>query len=428
MKSNKCRALLPVMTICMALTGCADTPKSVYTPYVPVDYRNDTVSEPAVTESALVDEPVIETVIELVDETVIETVNAPADEPVIAPENETDDTSAAPDDTLSPSTPENPADNTELTPVNEAAEYQYHRPTPEERRLANMQMYLDYCSVQADVETDRSACVIDVRTAGNPYDVVWDYGYHYDDIVSYCDWSMVFDADYYMAQFPVLAYQYHYDEDLLLRHFQTVGVHEGRQGSASFNVAEYMTKCPEDVKSLFGDCYAAYYFYWMRAETDRDMDVSGNGQPRQMTAVMTTMQRYELKQVNALREKLGVEPLVFDSELAAFGNFRAWVDATEDWEMHEWLHENVAEVNKIVKMFSGVDVGENTVKHYWKRPVNWYELYYNSKPHRAAMTNPDNVYIGCSNAYLGDCEHKGKEMVMVELDMFAGDLSTTLNH
>ena len=139
MKNNKFRTLLPVMTICVALTGCANTQESVYTPYVPVDYRNDTVSEPAVTESALVDEPVIETVIELVDETVIETVNAPADEPVIAPENETDDTSAAPDDTLSPSTPENPADNTELTPVTEVAGYKYHRPTAEERWLAAMQ-------------------------------------------------------------------------------------------------------------------------------------------------------------------------------------------------------------------------------------------------------------------------------------------------
>ncbi len=117
MKNNKFRTLLPIMTICMALTGCADTQGSVYTSYVPVDYRNDTGSEPAVTESA------------------------PADEPAIAPEDETDDTPAALDDTPSPSTPENPADNTELTPVTEVAGYKYHRPTAEERWLAAMQSY-----------------------------------------------------------------------------------------------------------------------------------------------------------------------------------------------------------------------------------------------------------------------------------------------
>ena len=85
----------------------------------------------------------------------------------------------------------------------------------------------------------------------------------------------------------MLAYQYHYDKDLLIRHFQTVGVHEGRQGNAGFNVADYMAKCAPDARELYGDCYAAYYFHFMNIETDRSMDVSGNGQPRQMTAVLT---------------------------------------------------------------------------------------------------------------------------------------------
>ncbi len=179
---------------------------------------------------------------------------------------------------------------------------------------------------------------------------------------------------------------------------------------------------------MFGDCYAAYYFYWMRLETDRTMDVSGNGQPKQMTAVMTVMQAYELEQMNALREELGIEPLVFDSELAAFGNFRAWVDAAEDWEHHDWLFANVDEVNKIARMFDGGYLSENTVKHYGSQAVNWYQKYCASEAHYNAMVDPDNVYIGCSNAYLGGCEHKSRGMVMVELDMFAGSLSTSMNH
>ncbi len=386
--------------MCITLTSCADTPESIYTPYVPVDQRNDTISETVITE------------------------DIPVTEPTNDQKDETDDTPA----TINNATPGNSTIETEPVPTAGSADQVYRRPTPEERRIANMEMYLDYCSAQATVETARSACVIDVRTAENPYDVVWDYGRHYNDMVGYCDWSMVFDADYYMAQFPMLAYQYHYDEDLLLQHFQTVGVHEGRQGSDSFNVADYMSKCPEDVRDMFGDCYAAYYFYWMRAETNRTVDVSGKNQPKQMTVVMTAMQAYELEQVNTLREKNGVEPLVFDSELAAFGNFRAWVDATEDLELHEWLHANVPEVTKIVKMLNGVDVSENTVKHYGAQIINWYNLYYNSKAHRAAMLNPDNIYIGCSNAYIGDCEHKPRGTVMVELDMFAGSLSTPMNH
>lgn len=54
-------------------------------------------------------------------------------------------------------------------------------------------------------------------------------------LLNACDWSLVFDADYYKKAFPMLAVQYHQDNALLLEHFQTVGIHEGRQGSANFN-------------------------------------------------------------------------------------------------------------------------------------------------------------------------------------------------
>lgn len=392
LKKNNIHIFAVVMLLAMLLTGCGSAPADDYVPA--------TSTTPIVTL-----EPVEE-----VEDPVTE-----SEEPV---------QSEDPTQSETPDTGSGTVGSDDPAPSSGS---EYHRPTEEERRLGKMQMFLDYCSTQATVETSRNACVVDVRTAENPYDVVWDYGQKYDRIVSSTDWSMVFDADYYMEQFPMLAYQYHYDEALLLRHFQTVGVHEGRQGSADFNVADYMSKCGDDVRAFYGDCYAAYYFHWMNIETDRGIDVSGKNQPKQMVAVLTAMQAYEFQQINDLRGTLGVEPLVFDSELAAMGNFRAWVDAEEDWPMHEWLHAHRQDAYDMLASFGSTSAGENTVKSYSAFPKNWYDCYYNSKPHYDAMVSSANAYVGCSNGYLGDCSHKANGLVMVQFDMFSVDLSTALN-
>ena len=42
---------------------------------------------------------------------------------------------------------------------------------------------------------------------------------------------ILFHDGYLLESFPALALLYQYDEELLLEHFQTVGVHEGRQGN-----------------------------------------------------------------------------------------------------------------------------------------------------------------------------------------------------
>ena len=70
----------------------------------------------------------------------------------------------------------------------------------------------DVTNVQATCETEYKACVVDVHS-DHPYDVVWDYGEVYNDLVSECDWSLVFDAEYYKKTFPILALQYNYDDD-----------------------------------------------------------------------------------------------------------------------------------------------------------------------------------------------------------------------
>ena len=43
------------------------------------------------------------------------------------------------------------------------------------------------------------------------------------------------------------------DKALLLQHFQTVGIHEGRQGCEGFNVAAYQKNCDAKLREAFGD-------------------------------------------------------------------------------------------------------------------------------------------------------------------------------
>ena len=103
-------------------------------------------------------------------------------------------------------------------------------PTTEEFVLDTSRSNLErIASLKATCETDINACYVDV-TSENPYDIVWDYGEEYERYVAACDWSLIWDYDFYVKTYPGLAALYHYDEALLLRHFQTVGIHEGRVG------------------------------------------------------------------------------------------------------------------------------------------------------------------------------------------------------
>ena len=63
--------------------------------------------------------------------------------------------------------------------------------------------------LQSNPEKYNSSCVVDMRGGKAAYDVDWDYGADYQEQVSLCDWSKVFDVEYYMDTFPMLALQYH---------------------------------------------------------------------------------------------------------------------------------------------------------------------------------------------------------------------------
>lgn len=264
-------------------------------------------------------------------------------------------------------------------------------------------------STQAACETykGRKEAVIDTKSEVNPYDVIYNYGEAFDAYVDACDWDLVFDADYYMSTFPMLALQYHYDEELLLMHFQTVGIHEGRQGSEDFNVGAYMANCKTKISKAFKDNYAAYYIYYMlnyRTEKKvNTVDIKDGSVEQQYTMVLTWYQQNELKDVNRYRENAGSDPVEFDSELAAFAAYRGYLNANDGWEAHDWVTDakNYDNVITIIEMMASGDFSlqENTVTWTYKN-ARYSKLcaksYYNSMSHREAMNNPENICIGIS--------------------------------
>lgn len=261
------------------------------------------------------------------------------------------------------------------------------------------------CGLKSDVETDIKACAVDVFDTHNPYDVVYDYGTAYNAYVDACDWNLVFDADYYIEQFPMLATLYHNDKALLLEHFQTVGIHEGRQGSADFNVGAYKANCDSDIRNAFDNNYEGYYFYYMlNHKTEKSVKATGSKYEIQYKQIMTKCQADELAGVNMYRDEVNVADIAFDSELAAFANYRAWTNAHDGWRGHKWTYEpeNYNFIVDYVMSRNANGMGENT-SYYLNscRPYGEtnYTDYRNSTAHYEAMINAKNDLIGLSNVY-----------------------------
>ena len=287
--------------------------------------------------------------------------------------------------------------------------------------------------------------VVDVDNGHNPYDVEWDYGELYDAYIEEADWSLVFDADFYMESFPALALLYQYDEELLLEHFQTVGVHEGRQGNETFNVAAYQENCKKELRAAFGDHYECYYFYWMLNQASQEgVATSGENYPLQLDVKMTYEQAKEFEGVNKYRAEVGVEPLKFDPELAAFACYRGWVDISEGYGAHDWLDDeaNLERANALMDLLHMPRLSENTVDfgmYNASQYINtfFYINYRYSPDHYEAMINPDYKYFGCSHIYFGtnripesrrrDSGTYNKPMMRIEFDLFTDALSTPVH-
>ena len=287
--------------------------------------------------------------------------------------------------------------------------------------------------IESKPERYGSACVVDMRKSETAYDVNWDYGEEYEKQVALCDWEKVFDTEYYMEQFPMLALQYHYDEDQLLRHFQTVGIHEGRQGCEDFNVGAYMDWCEKNreyVVDLFEDDYAPYYMFYMSALSEQPEKFPADGHPEQYKAILTLAQQKELDGINVYRKITGAEPLVFDSEMAAFANYRSWVNQEKEYVGHVWL--DISENSDIIDLYfeatSADRISENTLETSTLSVKAWCDVYAGSESHYEAMINKNYNYVGSSNLYVDDVAIRTYDNRGVQFDIFAGSVSTPINH
>lgn len=80
-----------------------------------------------------------------------------------------------------------------------------------------------------------------------------------DDI----DYSAVYDYDYYIARYPDVVSVLGTDPKIVLKHFVTYGMSEGRRGNSSFDVWSYRNKYP-DLRQAFGNDLPSYYLHYIR--------------------------------------------------------------------------------------------------------------------------------------------------------------------
>ena len=76
------------------------------------------------------------------------------------------------------------------------------------------------------------------------------------------EYSAVFNAAYYSSHYSDLMINYGTDERLLLQHFLSYGMKEGRQASEEFNVKAYRDRYA-DLQKAFGDDLKAYYLHYI---------------------------------------------------------------------------------------------------------------------------------------------------------------------
>lgn len=88
------------------------------------------------------------------------------------------------------------------------------------------------------------------------------------------DYSLVFDARYYLQHNPDVATLVHGDYELALRHFVLYGMSQRRQAIANFNVEAYYKNYPE-LREEFGRDWPSYYRHYQ--EVGRAKGYVGTG-------------------------------------------------------------------------------------------------------------------------------------------------------
>jgi hypothetical protein len=76
------------------------------------------------------------------------------------------------------------------------------------------------------------------------------------------DYELVFDAQFYLTQYPDLKAAFGNDEQAALKHFVTCGMAEGRQGNRTFNPYSYRGRYA-DLDKAFGDDMGMYYLHYI---------------------------------------------------------------------------------------------------------------------------------------------------------------------
>lgn len=76
------------------------------------------------------------------------------------------------------------------------------------------------------------------------------------------DYSLVFNSTYYSSKYPDLKTAFGTDSKLLLDHFITYGMNEGRQAIKTFDVQYYKNHYP-DLQRAFGDDWKKYYLHYI---------------------------------------------------------------------------------------------------------------------------------------------------------------------
>ncbi len=88
--------------------------------------------------------------------------------------------------------------------------------------------------------------------------VIADRDYNYQGV----DYSPVFDVDYYLRTYPDIKAAFGADEEQAFMHFINNGMHEGRQGIATFNVLSYKNRY-KDLRMAFGNDLRSYYLHYI---------------------------------------------------------------------------------------------------------------------------------------------------------------------
>lgn len=269
----------------------------------------------------------------------------------------------------------------------------------------------------APVESDIKKCYVFVDDPDMPYDVKWDYGKEYEAIIAKYDWDKVFDAKYYKKAFPILAALYNNNDDALLRHFVTVGIHEGRQGNEIFNPAEYAVKCDRKLNLLLQDSYEGYYIQYMSEANPKEYP--GKDYPKQAKLVLTALQKSEIAGTNKLRSQDGVSDITLSSELNALASYRAYMDCVDHKSAHDWMYieDNTTKIDKLLDAMHIDWYSESNINFRGcNRLIFPYHDYYSSAKHKKNLIDDTNKYLGVSNVY-----RDVKEYRSIQYDVYAKD-------